>query len=142
MNNMKKLSTLLSEFDGRGLYVIPNMEKYLHDTYGILVYQEQLMMLSRLIADFSKGDSDRLRKAMGKKKQDKLDELKPKFIEAGMRNGYKKSVLEKIWKDWERKGMYAFNKAHSVCYTFVAYQMGYLKVHFPVEFHKVMKLCQ
>ena len=123
-------------------YAIPNMEKYLHDTYGILVYQEQLMMLSRLIADFSRGESDSLRKAMGKKKQDKIAELKPKFIEGGLRNGYKKSTLERIWKDWEYKGMYAFNKAHAVCYSWLGYQMGYLKVHFPVEFHKVMKLCQ
>ena len=119
-------------------YVIPNMEKYLHDTYGILVYQEQLMMLSRLIADFSRGESDSLRKAMGKKKQDKLAELKPKFIEGGLRNGYKKSTLEKIWKDWEQKGMYAFNKAHAVCYSWLGYQMGYLKANYPEEFLSVM----
>jgi len=123
-------------------YVIPNMEKYLHDTYGILVYQEQLMLLSRLIADFNRSESDALRKAMGKRKQDKLAELKLKFIKGGMNNGYKKSTLERIWKDWEHKGMYAFNKAHAVCYSWLGYQMGYLKVHFPVEFHKVMKLCQ
>lgn len=123
-------------------YAIPNMEKYLHDTYGILVYQEQLMMLSRLIADFNRGESDSLRKAMGKKKQDKIAELKPKFIGGGLRNGYKKSTLERIWKDWEHKGMYAFNKAHAVCYSWLGYQMGYLKANFPEEFNQVIKDCQ
>lgn len=115
-------------------YAIPNMEKYLHETYGILVYQEQLMLLSRLIADFSRGESDTLRKAMGKRKQDKLAELKLKFIEGGMKNGYKKSTLEGIWKDWEHKSMYAFNKAHAVCYSWLGYQMGYLKANYPKEF--------
>ena len=115
-------------------YAIPNMEKYLHDTYGILVYQEQLMLLSRLIADFNRGESDALRKAMGKRKQDKLAELKLKFIEGGMQNGYKKSTLERIWKNWEHKSMYAFNKAHAVCYSWLGYQMGYLKANYPKEF--------
>ena len=119
-------------------YAIPNMEKYLHDTYGILVYQEQLMLLSRLIADFNRGESDALRKAMGKRKQDKLAELKLKFIKGGMNNGYKKSTLERIWKDWEHKGMYAFNKAHAVCYSWLGYQMGYLKANYPEEFLSVM----
>ena len=122
-------------------YVIPNMEKYLHDTYGILVYQEQLMLLSRLIADFNRGESDALRKAMGKRKQDKLAELKLKFIKGGMNNGYKKSTLERIWKDWEHKGMYAFNKAHAVCYSWLGYQMGYLKANYPEVFNQVMKDC-
>lgn len=122
-------------------YAIPNMEKYLHDTYGILVYQEQLMLLSRLIADFNRGESDALRKAMGKRKQDKLAELKLKFIKGGMNNGYKKSTLERIWKDWEHKGMYAFNKAHSVCYSWLGYQMGYLKANYPEVFNQVMKDC-
>ena len=122
-------------------YVIPNMEKYLHDTYGILVYQEQLMLLSRLIADFNRGESDDLRKAMGKRKQDKLAELKLKFIKGGMNNGYKKSTLERIWKDWEHKGMYAFNKAHAVCYSWLGYQMGYLKANYPEVFNQVMKDC-
>ena len=122
-------------------YAIPNMEKYLHDTYGILVYQEQLMLLSRLIADFNRGESDALRKAMGKRKQDKLAELKLKFIKGGMNNGYKKSTLERIWKDWEHKGMYAFNKAHAVCYSWLGYQMGYLKANYPEVFNLVMKDC-
>lgn len=122
-------------------YVIPNMEKYFHDTYGILVYQEQLMLLSRLIADFNRGESDALRKAMGKRKQDKLAELKLKFIKGGMNNGYKKSTLERIWKDWEHKGMYAFNKAHAVCYSWLGYQMGYLKANYPEVFNQVMKDC-
>ena len=119
-------------------YAIPNMEKYLHDTYGILVYQEQLMLLSRLIADFNRGESDALRRAMGKRKQDKLAELKLKFIEGGLGNGHKKSTLERIWKDWEHKGMYAFNKAHAVCYSWLGYQMGYLKANYPEEFLSVM----
>ena len=122
-------------------YAIPNMEKYLHDTYGILVYQEQLMLLSRLIADFNRGESDALRKAIGKRKQDKLAELKLKFIKGGMNNGYKKSTLERIWKDWEHKGMYAFNKAHAVCYSWLGYQMGYLKANYPEVFNQVMKDC-
>ena len=122
-------------------YAIPNMEKYLHDTYGILVYQEQLMLLSRLIADFNRGKSDALRKAMGKRKQDKLAELKFKFIEGGLGNGHKKSTLERIWKDWEHKGMYAFNKAHAVCYSWLGYQMGYLKANYPEVFNQVMKDC-
>jgi len=122
-------------------YAIPNMEKYLHDTYGILVYQEQLMLLSRLIADFNRGESDALRKAMGKRKQDMLAELKLKFIKGGMNNGYKKSTLERIWKDWEHKGMYAFNKAHAVCYSWLGYQMGYLKANYPEVFNQVMKDC-
>ena len=120
-------------------YAIPNMEKYLHDTYGILVYQEQLMLLSRLIADFNRGESDALRKAMGKRKQDKLAELKLKFIKGGMNNGYKKSTLERIWKDWEDKGMYAFNKAHAVCYSWLGYQMGYLKANYPEVFKQVFE---
>lgn len=118
-------------------YAIPNMKRYLRETYGMLVYQEQLMALSRLIADFSISESDTLRKAMGKKKQDLLSELKPKFIEDGMKNGYKKNTLERIWKDWEHKGLYAFNKAHAVCYSWLAYQMAYLKVHFLEEFNAV-----
>ena len=119
-------------------YAIPVMEKYLHETYGILVYQEQLMLLSRLIADFSRGESDTLRKALGIKKADVLSVLKPKFIEGGLRNGYKKSVLEKIWKEWEEKGMYLFNKAHAVCYSWLGYQMGYLKANYPEGFMVVM----
>jgi DNA polymerase-3 subunit alpha len=117
-------------------YAIPNMEKYLHDTYGILVYQEQLMLLSRLIADFNRGESDTLRKAMAKRRQDQLAELKPKFIAGGINNGHKKSTLEKIWKDWEEKGMYLFNKAHAVCYSWLGYKMAYLKANYPKEFKR------
>jgi DNA polymerase-3 subunit alpha len=112
------------------------MEKYLHDTYGILVYQEQLMLLSRLIADFNRGESDTLRKAMAKRRQDQLAELKPKFIAGGINNGHKKSTLEKIWKDWEEKGMYLFNKAHAVCYSWLGYKMAYLKANYPKEFNR------
>ena len=123
-------------------YAIPYMEKYLHETYGILVYQEQLMLLSRLIANFSRSESDKLRKAMCKKRSDILAEIKPKFIKGGTENGYKKSTLDRIWKSWESKGMYAFMKAHAVCYTWLAYQMAYLKANFPKEFHQVIKICQ
>ena len=115
-------------------YIIPCMEKYLHETYGIMVYQEQMMMLSRLIADFNRGESDLLRKAIGRRKTDVLSVLKPKFIEGGMKNGHKKNALEKVWNEMEWKGLYAFNKSHAVCYTWLAYQMAYLKAHYPIEF--------
>lgn len=139
---MENLPLLIKRKKGGKIrYAIPNMEKYLKDTYGILVYQEQLMMLSRLIANFNRGESDSLRKAVGKKRQDKIAELKPKFIEGGLRNGYKKSTLDKIWKDWEHKGMYTFNKAHAVCYSWIGYQMGYFKANYPEVFNQVMKDC-
>ena len=120
-------------------YIIPCMEKYLHDTYGIIVYQEQLMMLSRLIANFSRSESDQLRKALGRRKIDVLSILKPKFIEGGMKNGHKKNALERVWNEMEHKGMYAFNKSHAVCYTWLAYQMAYLKAHYPEEFTQVVR---
>ena len=120
-------------------YIIPCMEKYLQNTYGIIVYQEQMMMLSRLIADFNRGESDLLRKALGKRKMDVLSVLKPKFIEGGMKNGHKKNALEKVWNEMEYKGMYAFNKSHAVCYTWLAYQMAYLKVNYPEDFKYVME---
>ena len=103
-------------------YDIPIMEKYLKDTYGITVYQEQVMLLSRLLANFTRGESDALRKAMGKKLRDKLDHMKPKFIEGGKKNGHDPKVLEKIWADWEKFASYAFNKSHATCYSWVAYQ--------------------
>ena len=120
-------------------YIIPCMEKYLQNTYGIIIYQEQLMMLSRLIADFSRGESDLLRKALGRRKTDVLSVLNPKFIEGGMKNGHKKNVLEKVWNEMERKGMYAFQKSHAVCYTWLAYQMAYLKANYPEEFKQVIE---
>jgi DNA polymerase-3 subunit alpha len=110
------------------------MEKYLKDTYGITVYQEQVMLLSRLLADFTRGESDALRKAMGKKLKDKLDELKPKFINGGMKHNYDEAVLEKIWGDWEKFASYAFNKSHATCYSWVAFQTAYLKANFPSEY--------
>ena len=119
-------------------YIIPCMEKYLQKTYGIIVYQEQLMMLSRLIANFSKGESDLLRKALGKRQMDILSLLKPRFIEGGIKNGHKKNALEKVWNKMERKALYAFNKSHAVCYTWLAYQMAYLKANFPEEFKLVI----
>ena len=115
-------------------YDIPVMEKYLKDTYGITVYQEQVMLLSRLLADFTRGESDALRKAMGKKLRDKLDHMKPKFVEGGRKNGHDPKVLEKIWGDWEKFASYAFNKSHATCYSWVAYQTAYLKANYPAEY--------
>ena len=115
-------------------YDIPVMEKYLKDTYGITVYQEQVMLLSRLLADFTRGESDALRKAMGKKLRDKLDHMKPKFVEGGRKNGHDPKVLEKIWADWEKFASYAFNKSHATCYSWVAYQTAYLKANYPAEY--------
>lgn len=115
-------------------YDIPVMEKYLKDTYGVTVYQEQVMLLSRLLANFTRGQSDTLRKAMGKKMIDKMNELKSKFIAGGNKNGYETEVLEKIWADWEKFASYAFNKSHATCYSWVAYQTAYLKANFPAEY--------
>ncbi len=115
-------------------YDIPVMEKYLKDTYGITVYQEQVMLLSRLLADFTRGESDALRKAMGKKLRDKLDHMKPKFIAGGQKNGHDPKVLEKIWGDWEKFASYAFNKSHATCYSWVAYQTAFLKANYPAEY--------
>ena len=115
-------------------YDIPIMEKYLKDTYGITVYQEQVMLLSRLLADFTRGESDALRKAMGKKLRDKLDQMKPKFIKGGQKNGHDPKVLEKIWADWEKFASYAFNKSHATCYSWVAYQTAYLKANYPSQY--------
>ena len=115
-------------------YDIPIMEKYLKDTYGITVYQEQVMLLSRLLADFTRGESDALRKAMGKKLRDKLDHMKPKFIAGGQKNGHDAKVLEKIWADWEKFASYAFNKSHATCYSWVAYQTAFLKANYPAEY--------
>lgn len=115
-------------------YDIPCMEKYLKDTYGITVYQEQVMLLSRQLADFTRGQSDALRKAMGKKKKKIVDEMKPMFIEGGVRNGHDPKILEKIWADWEKFASYAFNKSHATCYSWVAYQTAYLKANYPAEF--------
>jgi DNA polymerase-3 subunit alpha len=115
-------------------YDIPVMEQYLKDTYGITVYQEQVMLLSRLLSNFTRGESDALRKAMGKKIRSKLDQMKPKFIEGGQQNGHDPKVLEKIWGDWEKFASYAFNKSHATCYSWVAYQTAYLKAHYPAEY--------
>ncbi len=115
-------------------YDIPIMERYLKDTYGITVYQEQVMLLSRLLGNFTRGESDTLRKAMGKKIKSKLDELKPKFIAGGKSNGHDEKVLEKIWADWEKFASYAFNKSHATCYSWVAYQTAYIKAHYPSEY--------
>ena len=115
-------------------YDIPCTEKYLKDTYGITVYQEQVMLLSRQLANFTRGESDALRKAMGKKKKDIVDKMKPKFIEGGVSNGHDPKILEKIWVDWEKFASYAFNKSHAACYSWVAYQTAYLKANYPAEF--------
>jgi DNA polymerase-3 subunit alpha len=115
-------------------YPIPCMEKYLKDTYGVTVYQEQVMLLSRQLADFTRGESDALRKAMGKKKIDIVNAMKPKFIEGGKKNGHDPKILEKIWTDWEKFASYAFNKSHAACYSWVAYQTAYMKANYPAEF--------
>lgn len=116
------------------VYDIPCMEKYLKDTYGITVYQEQVMLLSRQLANFTRGESDALRKAMGKKKHEIVDAMKPKFLKQGQANGHDPKILEKIWGDWEKFASYAFNKSHATCYSWVAYQTAYLKAHYPAEF--------
>ena len=115
-------------------YPIACMEKYLKDTYGITVYQEQVMLLSRQLANFTRGESDALRKAMGKKKIEIVNAMKPKFIENGKKNGHDPKILEQIWADWEKFASYAFNKSHAACYSWVAYQTAYLKANYPAEF--------
>ena len=115
-------------------YDLPEMAEYLEDTYGVTVYQEQVMLLSQKLAGFTKGEADKLRKAMGKKQIDILNSLKDKFMEGGMKNGHPEKVLDKIWKDWEKFAQYAFNKSHATCYAWVSYQTGWLKCHYPSEF--------
>ncbi|MBN2863566.1 MAG: DNA polymerase III subunit alpha, partial [Bacteroidales bacterium] len=115
-------------------YSIPAMEKYLNDSYGITVYQEQVMLLSQELAGFTKGEADSLRKAMGKKKKSIMDEMKIKFMEGCAKKGYDENIINKIWSDWEAFAQYAFNKSHSTCYALVAYQTGYLKANYPAEF--------
>ena len=116
------------------VYDIPIMEKYLKDTYGVTVYQEQVMLLSRLLANFTRGQSDTLRKAMGKKMIDKMNALKALFLEGGQKNGHDPKVLEKIWADWEKFASYAFNKSHATCYSWVAFQTAWLKANYPAEY--------
>lgn len=115
-------------------YDLPEMQEYLEETYGITVYQEQVMLLSQKLAGFSKGQADKLRKAMGKKKKKIIDEMYPKFLEGCRANGHPDKVIEKIWKDWEHFASYAFNKSHSTCYAYIAFQTAYLKTHYPSEF--------
>jgi DNA polymerase III subunit alpha len=116
------------------VYDLPEMEEYLSETYGITVYQEQVMLLAQKLAGFSKGDADVLRKAMGKKDRKTLDKMKGKFVDGAVAKGHKAKVLEKVWTDWEAFAQYAFNKSHSTCYAFVAYQTAYLKAHYPAEY--------
>ena len=120
-------------------YIIPCMESVLHNTYGIIVYQEQIMELSRLIANFSRSESALLRMSVGMLKKEMLPTLRNRFIRGGMKNGYSKAALKKLWNEIEDKGRYAFNKSHSVCYTWLAYQMAYLKANYPKEFAQVME---
>ena len=115
-------------------YDLPEMKHHLEQTYGITVYQEQVMLLSQELAGFSKGEADVLRKAMGKKIFSLLEELKPKFINGGKERGHNADILEKIWKDWEAFASYAFNKSHSTCYAWIAYQTAYLKANYPAEY--------
>jgi DNA polymerase-3 subunit alpha len=115
-------------------YDLPEMEEFLGETYGITVYQEQVMLLSQKLASFSKGDADVLRKAMGKKDRNMIDKLKPQFIQGAVAKGHDEKILNKIWTDWEAFASYAFNKSHSTCYAFVAYQTAYLKAHYTSEY--------
>ncbi|AER40612.1 MAG: DNA polymerase III subunit alpha [Flavobacteriales bacterium] len=115
-------------------YDLPEMEEFLKETYGITIYQEQVMLISQKIAGFSKGEADFLRKSMGKKQKDELNKMKNKFLRKAMKKGYKKNILEKIWKDWEYFSCYAFNKSHATCYAYIAFQTAYLKTHFPCEY--------
>ena len=133
---MEKIPDFIARKHGREpiVYDIPEMEVYLKDTYGITVYQEQVMLLSRQLAGFTRGQSDTLRKAMGKKLIEKMNELKGKFLDGGQKKGHKKEVLEKIWGEWEKFASYAFNKSHATCYSWVAFQTGYLKANYPAEF--------
>ena len=131
----RKLGTEAIEYD------LPEMEEYLKDTYGVTVYQEQVMLLSQKLAGFTKGEADKLRKAMGKKQIAILNELKDKFMEGGMNNGHPEKVLDKIWKDWEKFAQYAFNKSHATCYAWVSYQTGWLKCHYPAEFFAANLSC-
>ncbi len=115
-------------------YDLQGMDEYLQETYGITVYQEQVMRLSQKLANFTKGDADTLRKAMGKKQKDVLDKMKSKFLEGCLTNGHDTTIAEKVWKDWEAFASYAFNKSHSTCYAYVAFQTAYIKAHYPAEF--------
>src|SRR5690606_24476067 len=115
-------------------YDLDACEEHLKETYGITVYQEQVMLLSQKLANFSKGEADQLRKAMGKKQKDQWDVMKPMFLEQGISNGHDPKILEKIWTDWEKFASYAFNKSHSTCYAWIAYQTAYLKANYPAEF--------
>lgn len=122
-------------------YDLPDMEEYLAETYGVTVYQEQVMLLSRKLASFTKGEADKLRKAMGKKQIAVMQELKEKFMKNGQANGHPEKVLDKIWKDWEKFAQYAFNKSHATCYAWVSYQTGWLKCHYPSEFQAANMSC-
>ncbi|WKD87349.1 DNA polymerase III subunit alpha [Candidatus Karelsulcia muelleri] len=115
-------------------YDLPELKEFLEETYGITVYQEQVMLISQKISGFSKGDADILRKAIGKKDKDILINIKQKFIDGGLNNGYSKNILEKIWKDWKSFASYAFNKSHSTCYSYIAFKTAYLKAHYPAEY--------
>ena len=122
-------------------YDLPEMAEFLEETYGITVYQEQVMLLSRKLADFTKGEADKLRKAMGKKQIAVMMELKDKFMKGGMKNGHPEKTLDKIWKDWEKFAQYAFNKSHATCYAWVSYQTAWLKCHYPAEFFAANLSC-
>ena len=122
-------------------YDLPEMEEYLAETYGVTVYQEQVMLLSRKLASFTKGEADKLRKAMGKKQIAVMMELKDKFMKQGVENGHPEKTLDKIWKDWEKFAQYAFNKSHATCYAWVSYQTGWLKTHYPAEFQAANLSC-
>ncbi len=133
---MKYIPNFISRKHGKELinYDFPEMKEILIETYGITIYQEQVMLIAQKLANFSKGEADVLRKAMGKKQKDILDKMKSKFIYQAINKGYNKNILEKIWKDWEYFSCYAFNKSHATCYAYIAFKTAYLKVHFPCEY--------
>ena len=133
---MDKIPSFIARKHGKEeiQYDIPVMEEFLKDTYGVTVYQEQVMLLSRKLGGFTRGQSDKLRKAMGKKQKAIVDEMKPMFLEGGRKNGHDAKTLEKIWGEWEKFAEYAFNKSHAACYSWVAYQTAYLKANYPAEF--------
>lgn len=133
---MEYIPSFINRKHGREpvVYDLPEMEEYLDDTYGITVYQEQVMLLSQKLAGFTKGQADTLRKAMGKKQRAVLDKMKPEFIAGAVAKGHEAKICEKIWGDWEAFAQYAFNKSHSTCYAYISYQTAYLKAHYPAEF--------
>ena len=140
LDTLNEMRTYFARKKGRKpiKYAAPFMEKCLQDTYGVIVYQEQTMKMAQVIGGFTPGQSDMLRKAIARGEVSALFAMEAKFMEGGLKNGYKKNDIKKAWREMRLKGEYSFNKSHAVCYTLIGYQMGYLKAHFPEMFKKVM----